>query len=140
MSHKAAIEAALMLSPRSRLIQQDGRTRLLIEMFPYSTAVLADNENFRLTVSVTATSPLIEAHDAVRPEVGTSCPTSLVAPYHPTAPAPTMAGATKLFATTIDIRDMTKGKLSEAPLLARSIRLSLRQSCAQPSQSKCVAA
>ena len=97
-----------MLSPRYRLMQQDGHMRLLIEMFPYSTVVLADNENFCLTVCVTTTSPLIEAHDAVRPEVGTSCPTSLVATYHPTAPAPTMDGATKLFTTTIDIREMAK--------------------------------
>jgi hypothetical protein len=40
---------ALMLSPRYRLmIQQDGRIRLLIEMFLYTTVLLADNENFRL--------------------------------------------------------------------------------------------
>jgi hypothetical protein len=57
-----------MLSPRYH------RIRLLIEMFPYSTVVLADNENFRLTVCVTTTSPLIEAHDAVRREVGTCEP------------------------------------------------------------------
>jgi hypothetical protein len=38
-----------MLSPRYRLmIQQDGRIRLLIEMFLYTTVLLADNENFRL--------------------------------------------------------------------------------------------
>jgi hypothetical protein len=63
-----------MLSPRYRLIQQDGRIRLVIEMFPYSTVVLADNENFCLTVCVTTTSPLIEAHGAVRREVGTCEP------------------------------------------------------------------
>jgi hypothetical protein len=129
-----------MLSPRSRLIQH-GRIRLLIEMFPYSTAVLADNENFRLTVSVTATSPLIEARDAVRPEGGTCEPARAGGPGpSDPSPAPTMVGATELIATAIGIRAMTKGKLSEAPLLARSIRLSLRRSCAQLSQSKCVAA
>jgi hypothetical protein len=38
-----------MLSPRYPLmIQQDGRIRLLIEMFLYTTVLLADNENFRL--------------------------------------------------------------------------------------------
>jgi hypothetical protein len=63
-----------MLSPRYRLMQQDGRIRLLIQMFPYSTVVLADNENFCLTVCVTTTSPLIEAHGAVRREVGTCEP------------------------------------------------------------------
>jgi hypothetical protein len=63
-----------MLSPRYRLIRLAGRIRLVIEMFPYSTVVLADNENFRLTVCVTATSPLIEAHDAVRREGGTCEP------------------------------------------------------------------
>jgi hypothetical protein len=35
-----------------------------------------------------------------------------------------MAGATKLFATTIDIRDMTKWKAERRPVLGRSIRLS----------------
>jgi hypothetical protein len=30
------------------MIQQDGRIRLLIEMFPYTTVLLADNEDFRL--------------------------------------------------------------------------------------------
>jgi hypothetical protein len=44
---------------------QHGRIRLLIEMFPYSTVVLADNENFCLTVCVTTTSPLIEAYSVV---------------------------------------------------------------------------
>jgi hypothetical protein len=29
------------------MIQQDGRIRLLIEMFLYTTVLLADNENFR---------------------------------------------------------------------------------------------
>jgi hypothetical protein len=42
-----------------------------------------------------------------------------VAPYHPTAPAPTMAGVTKLFATTIDIRDMTKWKAERRPIVGR---------------------
>jgi hypothetical protein len=46
---QAAIEVALTLSPRNRLmIQQDGHIRLLIEMFLYTTVLLADNENFRL--------------------------------------------------------------------------------------------
>jgi hypothetical protein len=35
-----------------------------------------------------------------------------------------MAGATKPFATTIDIRDMTKWKAERRPVLGRSIRLS----------------
>jgi hypothetical protein len=38
-----------MLSPRYWLmIQQDGRIRLLIEMFPYTTVLLAETENFHL--------------------------------------------------------------------------------------------
>ena len=55
ISHKAAIEAALVLWPRYRLIRRDDRIRLLNEMFRYSTVVLAGNENFRLTVCVTMT-------------------------------------------------------------------------------------
>jgi hypothetical protein len=40
---------ALTLSPRFRLmIQQDDRIRLLIEMFLYTTVLLADNEKIRL--------------------------------------------------------------------------------------------
>jgi hypothetical protein len=52
ISGQAAIEVALTLSPRFRLmIQQDGRIRLLIEMFLYTTALLADNEKNRLMVT-----------------------------------------------------------------------------------------
>jgi hypothetical protein len=49
ISEQTAIEVALTLSPRFRLmIQQDDPIRLLIEMFLYTTVLLADNEKIRL--------------------------------------------------------------------------------------------
>jgi hypothetical protein len=61
-------------------------------MFPYSTVVLADNENLRLTVCVTTTSPLIEAQMqfGVR-----AAPVSRPAPVRPYDGG----GTTKLIAT-----------------------------------------
>jgi hypothetical protein len=93
----------------------------LIEMFRYSTVVLAGNENFRLTVCVTTTSPLIEAHDAVRREGGTCEPARAGGPRTiGPVPAPTMVGATELIAMAIGIRAMTKWKAESYSVVAHN--------------------
>jgi hypothetical protein len=123
------------------LIRLAGRIRLVIEMFPYSTVVLADNENFHLTVCVTTTSPLIEAHDAVRREGGTCEPARAGGPGpSDPSPAPTMVGATKLIAMAIGIRAMTKWKAESYSVVAHNADpyLELTQGRCSPSCSGAV--
>jgi hypothetical protein len=78
-----------MLSPRYRLmIQQDGRIRLLIETFLYTTVVLADNETFSPQALVTSAL----GRQLLADRAGGPGPSA--------RPRPTMAGATKLIATS----------------------------------------